>query len=108
MGIVMAIIMLLGVLALVNVRWKNNPISIVLLLGGLWNLLWYGLRHANSFWGNSAIVTGVLMVLAALHLLGILKLSKGGNKIYAVCLTAGFLLYSITIIQLNLGYPILK
>lgn len=108
MGIVMAIIMLLGVLALINKRWKNNVTSIVLLLGGLWNLLWYGLRHTSSFWGNSAIITGILMVLAALHLLGILKLSKGGNKFYALCLTAGFLLYSITIIQLNLGYDIIK
>ena len=108
MGIVMAIIMLLGVLALMNTRWKNNVISIVLLLGGLWNIFWYGLRHLNSFWGNSAIITGILMVLAALHLLGILKLSKGGNKIYAVCLTAGCLLYSITIIQLNLGYDIIR
>ncbi|TEW50250.1 hypothetical protein [Psychromonas algicola] len=108
MGIVMAVIMLLGVLVLVNARWKHKSISIVLLLGGLWNTFWYGLRHINSFWGNSAIITGILMVLAALHLLGILKLVKGGNKFYAICLFAGFLLYSITIIQLNLGYPILK
>ena len=108
MGIVMAVIMLLGVLALVNPPWRSNIINIVLLLGGLWNALWYGLRHLHSFWGNSALITGILMVLAALHLFGILKLSTGGNKIYAICLTAGFLLYSITIIQLNLGYDIIR
>jgi len=107
MGIVMAIIMLLGALALTNKRWKSKVISILLLLGGLWNVLWYGLQHTGSFWGNAAIITGCCMVLAALHLLNILTLSQG-NKLYALCLTTGFLLYSITILQLNLGYPIIK
>lgn len=108
MGIVIAVIMLLGTLALLNVRWKSNFVSIALLSGGLWNALWYGLRHADSFWGNASIITGLLMVLAAIHLFGVIKLPKGLAKICALCLTAGFLLYSVTIIQLNLGCPIIQ
>lgn len=108
MGIVMAVIMLLGTLALVKLRFRNNIVSIVLLSGGLWNLLWYGAFHVGSFWGHAAIITGLVMVFSAIHLFGFIKLPDVMNKIYAMCLFAGFLLYSVTIIQLNLGIPIIN
>jgi len=108
MGIVIAVVMLLGTLALANERWQHKLIGIALLSGGLWNALWYGLRHLGSFWGNTSIITGLLMVLAAAHLFGVIKLPKTAANICALCLAVGFLLYGITIVQLNLGYPIIS
>ena len=108
MGIVMAVVMLLGTIALINARWKNHFVSAVILGGGLWNAFWYGLRHLGSFWGNTSIITGLLMVIAAAYLFGIIKLPKVATRIGAICLGASFLLYSVTIIQLNLGYPIIN
>lgn len=108
MGIVMAVIMLLGVIAMVNARWANKFVCFALLAGGLWNALWFGLRHLGSFWGNASIITGLIMVLAAIHLLAVIKLPQSLNKIITLGLTIGFLLYAITIVQLNLGYPIIS
>ena len=107
MGIVIAVIMLLGLIALVRTDKVNKFVGFALLAGGLWNALWFGLRHIGSFWGNASIVTGLLMVLAAMHLLAIFKLPQGLRKLTAFGLTVGFLLYTITIVQLNLGYPII-
>ncbi len=30
---------------------------------GLWNVLWYGLRHPTQFWGLMALGSGLLMTL---------------------------------------------
>ena len=30
---------------------------------GLWNTLWYGLRHIGEFWGLMALGSGILMTL---------------------------------------------
>jgi len=108
MGIVIAVILLLSVIALLGTRRINKYIAWALLAGGLWNAAWYGLRHLGSFWGSVSILTGVMMVLGALHLLNFIRLPTALRKLCMFGLAAGFLLYAITIVQLNLGYPIIR
>ena len=59
MGIVVTIFMLLGLLGILpfstlNCRgWKSNTqyiyfITVGVLVAGLWNALWFGLRHLGS------------------------------------------------------------
>lgn len=38
-------------------------IGIVTGAAGLWNVLWYGLRHPTEFWGLMALGSGLLMTL---------------------------------------------
>lgn len=112
MGIVIAVVLLIGAIALGSAQFAKRRItneiaSYLLLIGGLWNAVWYGLRHLGSFWGNASIITGVLMVLAALSLFRFITLASVNRKLLALGLLAGFALYAITIVQLNLGYPII-
>jgi len=136
MGIVVCIAMLLGVLSFLPTPWRviqNNtdqPIAVIakikrmspplLLAMGIWNSAWYGLRHLGSFWGNIAVASGLIMILAALLLLEtpdaddgriIIKLRHHLEPIRLVIfigLLASFLLYFITLVQLNLGMPIVS
>lgn len=134
MGIVMAVVMLLGI----SVRWplpllhnivlSLRPISIhvistLLLLAGLWNSLWFGLRHIDQFWGIAAIVSGVAMVIVAV-LIAKEYGDKSASYFSHVCLAyrylqpiaivahtillCSFVLYAVTLIQLNLGMDIIR
>jgi hypothetical protein len=97
-------------------RW----LPAVLMLAGLWNILWYGARHLASFWGNAAGVSGAFMLLAALLILGEKKpappkwLLASSNWIkpirllIIIGLALSFLLYAVTLIQLNLGFPFIR
>ncbi|MGQ7843062.1 hypothetical protein ACUNV4_01200 [Granulosicoccus sp. 3-233] len=38
-------------------------IGVVTGAAGLWNVLWYGLRHPTEFWGLMALGSGLLMTL---------------------------------------------
>ncbi len=131
MGIVVTVFMLLGLMMLSP--WdkvslggqRDNPrtattIGIGLLLLGLWNSLWHGLRYLDYFWGIAGLVSGVFMVAVAFMLLkqyakpaiadhtlvtkanGFLQPMKA---VWLVGLLVSFLLYSVTLIQLNLGMP---
>ncbi|MGH1542215.1 MAG: hypothetical protein ACRBHB_17435 [Arenicella sp.] len=130
MGIVVTIVMLLGLMAMLSSRvtalaWmqrKPNTRIIILLLIvlGIWNSLWHGLRHLDSFWGIAGLISGIFMLLTAL----LLSADKNGiqqSMVYPAYkaikpiswlivfgLLACFLLYAITLIQLNLGYPIIS
>jgi hypothetical protein len=134
MGIVVSVIMLLGLCLLLpvpvikarllaSVSGAANTISALLLVGGLWNSVWFGLQHVTLFWGIAALISGMLMIIAALiifipHGSGRLQEVEWLQKIYTliqpltVVFTVGlllcFLLYSITLIQLNLGMAILQ
>ena len=132
MGIVVCIFMLLGLLLLSPLAFLNikpllaKPIIlwIARLLGlmGLWNSLWYGLQNWQSFWGIAAIVSGISMILAAILILvdqqdpwfykktaikAIHKLTKTLSVVILLVLLVSFILYAVTLIQLNLGYPII-
>lgn len=79
MGIVIMLTMALGAVWLL--RWPVKPTLImgasdqitgaVLIILGLWNALWYGLRHMDAFfWGGMSILSGAVMILAGLALIG--------------------------------------
>lgn len=125
MGIVVCIAMLIGVLALLRKRHGAilQRAPAVLLILGLWNFAWYGLRHLGSFWGHAALATGIVMLLTGILLLveigntktqrmpillGVYNLLRPIRGVILIALLAGFLLYAVTLIQLNLGYPIIR
>ena len=128
MGIVMCLVMAISLLLIRPMRQFNfNPLvarpivfkvfAILVLLGGCWNALWYGLSHLNSFWGNAALGSGALTILTAVFVLSPINTVKGEAKLQAVVkvfewlLSAGLLaflmLYIVTIVRLNLGFSIL-
>lgn len=125
MGIVVTVTMLIGLLSVFSSpdglfgRLKlTQATAMLLLLMGLWNSCWYGLQHLTSFWGLAALISGIAMVGTA----GILLLEKCGlwhqQKLQIIngikwlkwsvlmILLVSFLLYSTTLIRLNLGYSI--
>jgi len=122
MGIVVTVAMLLGVLFMLPlsvlrpVQYSMKAALIVaalLFVLGVWNSL-YGISHWQAFWGVSALVSGVFMMLAGIviyrdrdkttRLPAWLALVKA---MIIIALLLCFGLYSITLIQLNLGYPII-
>ena len=111
MGIVVAIALLFGVLALFSVQRlaRQKWLVILLALTGAWNVHWYGLQHIGEFWGWIALASGATMMMSSI------VLHKGSQAYSSLVLwllrfaMLGFLLlYVVTIIQLNLGYPILR
>ena len=114
MGIVVSIVLLLANVGLWKPTKFGQPI-IGWLVGatGLWNVLWYGVRHLTEFWGQTALISGLALLLAAIIILHnsgvfVFKLPAWLIKCVQVILLLSFLLYAITIIQLNLGYPIIR
>jgi len=131
MGIVVTIAMLLGLImalpkscgplsTISNSAQFIHAASLLLVAMGSWNSLWYGLRNLDLFWGMAGLVSGIIMILV-----GIIQLADQTEKpvanwlqnlssflrpfraILFVGLLASFLLYAVTLIQLNLGYPII-
>ena len=72
-------------------------------LGGLWNVLWYGLRHVGEFWGNAALGSGLLMLLVAACLIVPERLPPAllrARPLVALALLGCALLYGVTIYRL--------
>lgn len=79
MGTVVTVCMLLtvlfanrfprGAINAVAPRWLLRCIGILAVLAGLWNMLWYGMRHIGEFWGYMALGSGLVMLLLSLLLL---------------------------------------
>ena len=115
MGIVVTLIMLLGVALLLrngSLSAKQSVLSIwLLLLGGVWNAFYYGLQHLNQFWGQAALVSGLFMCAASGLLYRQMKGKKVGKavRLAVMCgLLLCLLLYAVTLIQLNLGFEIIR
>lgn len=138
MGIVVTVFMLLGllmampftILTVCSVYHHSIAIRFVgggLLLAGMWNFLWHGLRHGDVFWGQAAIFSGFFMVMVAVIILkrdnsrigfqyvssagvvrGISRIISSLLLVWIVGLLASFVLYSITLVRLNLGLSILS
>jgi hypothetical protein len=132
MGIVMAVFMALAIAMAwpwspALAAWRSRHTRLVraaaggIMLAGNWNALWHGLRHPDQFWGQAALVSGLLMVVAATLLLvrGLAhgNLSPGpqgqggyragaGVGLLVLALLGCFLLYAITLVRLNLGLSI--
>ena len=133
MGIVVTIFMLLGLLmvspfskvSLGDKRHNTQVANVIgngLLLAGLWNALWHGVRHIEYFWGVAALVSGVFMVLVAVMIIvkyGSSSLSSHAvlvsieqkisplSLLWIVGLFGSFCLYAVTLVQLNLGLAII-
>lgn len=121
MGIVVCVVMLLGLVILRPIPWSSAEatslepkfvFTVVISLGaiGCWNLI-YGYLKIDGFWHVASIVSGLAMILAsALVLREKNSPAKNGpfrNTVVAL-LAVSFLVYAVTLIQLNLGYPILR
>jgi len=127
MGIVVAVAMLFGLIVLRPTPWRADDVisvdlrivvftSVLLSITGAWNFAWYGLRHLDDFWGIAALVSGGAMILSAV----IIFLERGDPTgvgmtwVKAIrpaviwTLAGCFILYAVTLIQLNLGYPIIR
>lgn len=64
-------------------------IGVITGAAGLWNVLWYGLRHLSEFWGQMALGSGVLMIiLSALLVLPVIKHPKILNTLRPVAVVA--------------------
>lgn len=133
MGIVVTIFMLLGLLmaspfSMVSLGRQRqhalvaNTIGYGLLLAGLWNSLWHGVRHLEYFWGVAALVSGVFMVLVAVIILvrygrnalffhsvlqSVYQKISPLSLLWIAGLFCSFCLYAVTLIQLNVGLAIL-
>ena len=128
MGIVVCLSMLLGLLMFMPKTWLSHKllvkwqsiIAVQLFLFGVWNAAWYGIQHLNSFWGQAALVSGLIMILVGIILvvesgdekskfiISFYQSIKSIRSIIVVALLVCFLLYAVTLIQLNLGVPIIQ
>lgn len=126
MGIVVTLAMLFGLIVLRPTPWRDENAKVqnpgfvtftitALTVFGLWNFLWYGLRHLGDFWGWAAIVSGASMVAAALIVFVERESSSDSSNSRLIAarspvigvLAISFLLYAITLVQLNMGLPII-
>ena len=134
MGIVVCISMLLGLCVLQPTPWNSTKrakqapklvlfVAVALLGLGLWNLV-YGYLNINGFWKLASIVSGIAMVMASVYVFNernIMAEDVNNNtdnhsnfsnsalrKAVVAVLALSFLVYAVTLIQLNLGYPILR
>lgn len=114
MGIIMTFGMLVGlVLLLAQIREISFKPAVVRLLAtfvllcGLWNTFWYGLQNIQQFWGLAALGSGLAMILTAWVILTERK-SLALNLVLVTVLLASFLVYLVTIVQLNLGRQLIR
>jgi hypothetical protein len=134
MGIVICVAMALGLIAFMPMPWREPDTKgseegsfsskvksfapVVLATSGAWNTLWYGLQNTAIFWGKVGLITGLIMMLSAALLTTQLNQNETITRLYKilkpfriplfVTLLASFLLYLVTLIQLNLGLPIMS
>ncbi|MEO0368621.1 MAG: hypothetical protein AAF197_07525 [Pseudomonadota bacterium] len=108
MGIVVATAMFLGLIAFWRSKQDsfNKVATYCLFIFGGWNTLWYGVQNWSQFWGVAALVSGLVMLSAAAILQR--PTDRSLKTIVLVGLMASFLLYAVTLIQLNLGLPIIR
>lgn len=110
MGIVMTVLMGVGLVMYVTLYLRKTPSAILNVgaaaigLGALWNIFWYGLRHLETFWGQAAIISGIVMGLSALDLAN--HRSMLPRWVLFLLLLVVFALYLWAIVRLNLGLEI--
>ena len=110
MGTIVTVCMFAGVIIALNLPILNSlPLSLrkavgwIVLAAGLWNSLWYGTQHITQFWGYSALVSGILMIITGMYILCPGKLPKflKSSKSVVLVLLAGYaVLYAVTIARL--------
>ncbi len=108
MGTIVTACMFIG-LAAAAPPFKKLPLFIrkagawVVLVAGLWNVLWYGVQNYNEFWGIAALVSGALMVITALYVLAPSRLPgwlRSAKPFLLSLLLVCAMFYAITIARL--------
>jgi len=124
-GIIVTLAMFGGLVLLLPTPWQVSPerprargaVGAFLLFTGFWNSAWYGLQHISEFWGVVGLVSGTIMIASAIFILRHspscepnLNTATARMWRWSLCLALGlcFLLYAITLVQLNLGMSIIK
>jgi len=46
----------------------QRVVAAIVFAAGCWNVFWYGLQHTTEFWGQMALLSGVLMIAASLYI----------------------------------------
>jgi len=123
MGIVVSIALLLALIAMCSEGLLNKvdyqsyrKVALGLVgLVGLWNMAWYGIQNITTFWGITAFMSGLLMMssvqccyLEDVKSWVIYQSWYVYFKLVSIMLLGLYLLlYVVTIIQMNLGMPII-
>ncbi len=113
MGTIMAASMLLAVVLAVEIKGQSlarrmpdmaaKVLASVIFICGLWNVLWYASQHLGEFWGNSAFISGVLLLITSLYLAPLQnfpQILQRMRPLILVLLLGCGLLYSVTIYNL--------
>ena len=122
MGIVVSVAMLLALVMMIFDKWLRNKKDRFFIhlgigfiaLSGLWNSFWYGVQNVPSFWGFAALLSGLFMLAAVstfyLEMRMQAMLSSCSYAAFRLAVMVGlglyFLLYLVTIVQINLNMPI--
>lgn len=117
----MCISMLLGLVVLQPTPWNRATrvdhhqglvlLTAIALAGlGCWNVF-YGFFNIDGFWRWASLLSGITMVMAAVYIF-VERTSDASScfvrRIVTTLLAMSFVLYAVTLVQLNLGYPILR
>ena len=132
MGILVSAFMLIGLL--MSLPWlppglralRSSPRAVDvlasgLMLAGLWNSLWCGLRHLSEFWRVAALSSGSVIIAVASLLLvergsdawrrqpvavRLQSALKSLQTSLVISLTCCFVIYAVALVRLNFGLPI--
>jgi hypothetical protein len=84
-------------------RILRRAVSLLVFAIGCWNVLWYASQHITEFWGQAALVSGLLMLLTSVYMLDAHRLPNMINKIrplVLLMLLGCTILYAVTIYRL--------
>ncbi len=110
MGTIMTGCMLLGLLFAARptgIRRLPEVVQVsvgtLVFAGGAWNVFWHALRHVPEFWGNMALASGLLMMIAGVSIARPSALPEGlqrARPFWLLLLLACFVQYGWTIYHL--------
>lgn len=111
MGTIVTVCMLIGVFCLLVsillkansslTKWLFRFFGAIVFLGGAWNTLWHGLRNLTNFWGIAALLSGMVMMIAAVVIVRHGRANSQWLPIIVLLLLSGFfVLYAVTIYRL--------
>ena len=113
MGSIMAGTMILAVIVTADVNGQSlarklpsvivKVMASIVMLAGLWNVLWYGAQHIGELWGNMALLSGFLMILTSIYLFkgqNVARVLRHIKPIVIISLFVCAFFYSYTIYNL--------
>jgi hypothetical protein len=84
-------------------RILRRAVSLLVFAIGCWNILWYASQNISEFWGQAALVSGLLMLLISVYMFDAHRLPNILNKIrplVLLMLLGCTILYAVTIYRL--------